>query len=250
MRIAVCLSGQPRFLKECLPNLKRNLIDSNSADVFIHTWWDPKDVGNFFDTSIPDQKNSVGIIETGVPEKLNSIFPTRIEIDLPRKFEIASQLRSSDTAKPNSLCSNFYSQYRVIALKSEYEKLHGFTYDAVIRARLDLYCEKEIKISEITHDLNEYLVLASIWQDIRQQHVLGLGDYTMDDNMVVSSSMNLNKYAETFSRMKEINEMIYPPYAENYLGYNCKILNNMKVETYDFPIDIAQRILNKQRFVK
>jgi len=250
MRIAVCLSGQPRFLSLCLPGIKKYLVETNQADVFVHTWWNPSDVGRFHDTSIPYQFATVGSVESDVSEKLQSLSPVKMEIDLPKEFELASRLRYASTARPNSLCSNFYSQHRAIKLKAEYEKEEGFVYDAVIRARLDLAYEGPVCVSEITHDLREYLVLASIWQDKRQAMIPGLGDYTMDDNIVISSSPNINKYGETYQRMQEINDVINPPFAENYLGWNCKKINHLKVETWNFPVEIMQRVINNNRSVR
>ena len=40
MKIALCFSGQPRYLKECYPAIYKNLLEKYSPDVFVHTWWD------------------------------------------------------------------------------------------------------------------------------------------------------------------------------------------------------------------
>ena len=40
MKIALCLSGQPRYLDEGFYYLYENILKKYSVDVFIHTWWD------------------------------------------------------------------------------------------------------------------------------------------------------------------------------------------------------------------
>ena len=40
MKLALCFSGQPRYLKECYPAIYKNLLEKYSPDVFVHTWWD------------------------------------------------------------------------------------------------------------------------------------------------------------------------------------------------------------------
>lgn len=39
MKIALCFSGQPRFIEECADNIKQNLIDGYDVDVYAHGWW-------------------------------------------------------------------------------------------------------------------------------------------------------------------------------------------------------------------
>lgn len=42
MKIAICFSGQPRFVSECYPGIKSNIIEANrnhDIDTFVHTWF-------------------------------------------------------------------------------------------------------------------------------------------------------------------------------------------------------------------
>ena len=39
MKIALCLSGQPRFLEEGYSQLYNHLLSRYSIDCFVHTWW-------------------------------------------------------------------------------------------------------------------------------------------------------------------------------------------------------------------
>ena len=41
MKVALCLSGQPRVIEVGYQKLKAALLDHNDVDVFVHTWFDP-----------------------------------------------------------------------------------------------------------------------------------------------------------------------------------------------------------------
>ena len=40
MKIALCFSGQPRFVNECSPLIRNNVIQDYDIDVFAHLWFD------------------------------------------------------------------------------------------------------------------------------------------------------------------------------------------------------------------
>ena len=40
MKIALCFSGQPRFVNECSPLIKSNVMQDYDIDVFAHLWFD------------------------------------------------------------------------------------------------------------------------------------------------------------------------------------------------------------------
>ena len=42
MKIALCISGQPRDIDINFPIHKASILDGNDVDVFIHTWFDPE----------------------------------------------------------------------------------------------------------------------------------------------------------------------------------------------------------------
>ncbi len=39
MKIALCISGQPRLLRECYDGIYNNIIKDNDVDIFAHIWW-------------------------------------------------------------------------------------------------------------------------------------------------------------------------------------------------------------------
>ena len=40
MKIALCFSGQPRFIEQVAPYVKENIIGDYDVDVFAHLWFD------------------------------------------------------------------------------------------------------------------------------------------------------------------------------------------------------------------
>ena len=40
MRIALCFSGQPRFIEQVSPSILENVIGEHDVDVFAHLWFD------------------------------------------------------------------------------------------------------------------------------------------------------------------------------------------------------------------
>ena len=40
MKVALCLSGQPRVVEVGYHKLKATILDNNDVDLFIHTWFD------------------------------------------------------------------------------------------------------------------------------------------------------------------------------------------------------------------
>ena len=44
MKIALCLSGQPRVVEVGYQKLSQSILQHNDVDVFIHTWFDPENL--------------------------------------------------------------------------------------------------------------------------------------------------------------------------------------------------------------
>ena len=40
MKVALCISGQPRYLEEGYAQINKSILQRYSPDVFVHTWWD------------------------------------------------------------------------------------------------------------------------------------------------------------------------------------------------------------------
>ena len=157
MRIALCFSGQPRYVERGAKYIKSCLLDYDNMDVFVHCWWDKQDVGkdvyqawgNTIDEKTPDN----------MYELINKIYnPVSMKIEKQiEHFEMYVELRKKraflikNISDMNKCVFAWHSQYYSIhqsnLLKQNYEKENGFLYDIVIRVRFDLAMKSTLKLS-------------------------------------------------------------------------------------------------------
>ena len=133
MKVAVCLSGQPRFINESCNYLFNSLVPAE-VDYFVHFW-----SNNESETkNILDKYNPVSYI-----------------VEKQKDFETDNVLnnnhgRAKKTSQDSSITlSSFYSRYIVGKLLKEYTDIHGDIYDFYIWTRSD-FCP----LSNITSHLN------------------------------------------------------------------------------------------------
>lgn len=119
MRIAVCISGQPRAYAQGYEYLKRNLLDKYDCDIFIHTW----------KNKVYDTKDVIDLYK-----------PKLHEVEIPYENGIFDHLfPNTPNAKgwpPTATVSMFYSMFKSLFLKAEYEIEVG-KYDWVVKTRFD-----------------------------------------------------------------------------------------------------------------
>ena len=155
MRIAVLLSGQPRFLERCYPFIYEFILRPNDMpDVFAHLWWSEELC------SKPYKSGGDGgwihqRISTTAPQTFLKLYePVRVSVEPPKTWEFTPPRLSAviEGASEGDLSNNlsmFYSMYQANELKKAYEHENGFRYDWVIRFRTDL----EIYTPVICRDL-------------------------------------------------------------------------------------------------
>jgi hypothetical protein len=139
-KIALCLSGQARFLNQCyIESMYPNIISQNDVDIFIHTWdIDPNQIGKPF---INGGGHVMGnpIHEKLIDELLELYKPIRYVIEPQIYFENGLWVdRCMPGIRSDYLMSMFYSIYKSNQIKSQYELDNNFKYDWVIRSRFDV----------------------------------------------------------------------------------------------------------------
>lgn len=165
MKIAVCFSGQPRFIDECSPSIIDNVIQNYDVDVFAHLWFDEnlqnkpyKGGGNggWKDQRIPSDAvekfiNVFNPLEL-VVEESKQFYDSDIEDD----FEVSQKAfwdhSINNELEPNFMerqinncLSYFYSLNEVNKLKQLHEYKNKFKYDYVVRCRTDVQVGTKIK---------------------------------------------------------------------------------------------------------
>lgn len=226
MKIALCISGQPRGLENNIPHLLEGIIKpSNISDIFIHTWFDQSVIGTPFQTAQPGQFGQLGVWAADTIEQLQTLKPKKLLAEKPNEFSQYSKLTGPVSAVQSQLASNTYSVHAANKLKSEYEAEHGFTYDLVIRARVDCKYEKQYNIVEyLDNNWQNVLHVPYMHQHMRigdSYPISSGGSYSsLSDTFAYGSSKVMDAFASVYTDFEEIYNAIYPyAYGECYFGY-------------------------------
>lgn len=217
MRIAVCLSGQPRFLDRTSSLMIENLINTNRAEVFLHTWdVTEKDGPIKFggDGGWKDYR-----ISEGSAQKAVKIFkPISYMIEDPKQFhdpsisaektfevwmngwekeakEAGEDVTSYSRRIVNSWFSMWYSIMQSNLLCQKYALLNNFKYDAIIRCRFDLLVEQPLFVSNLDMSYLYY-------------PVIGQPPPLVSDWLNIGSTENMSVLASTFFQIRKIYNQI------------------------------------------
>lgn len=230
MKIALCLSGQPRFYKEAYYHIKTNLIDRyNIKDIFCHFWWDPQtnNQGELasWSSHLYDYKKGFEK-ENNILDNLIDLYnPIRISYDLPPKTtnltsnELDKLRGDLDINQPfenypieyqkwayNHLKSIIESQYKTLRHKLDHEKLLGTKYDLVVKTRYDIRFEQdkfptinEIKSLLAKNPSNYYRDWDNFWMYHSKLHDSIIGGMWQDFERLFGfitspSFININPY--------------------------------------------------------
>lgn len=204
MKTAVIFCGQPRFVEECFPAIKRNIISPNKADVFAHLWFGEEITDN------PYKHGGAGgwenqRIKSNAIEKFKDLYlPLSLLVERPRKFRNSSihfeksleryfwgaiDNPKEPNFKSRTIRDNYSAKYSLLQsnlLKKNYELENDFKYDCVIKIRTDLICHAPIIASD--YDL-EYI----------HYKEMGQKDGMISDWMNLGSSKNMDVYSSVFS---------------------------------------------------
>lgn len=125
MRVALCLSGLPRFLQQTAAYWHRSIVAPYRADVFAHTWLTDNSIQNSL------VKDLVGQLYRPCAAQFEFIpqFDTRSFVDRIWPHRIT----------PSAQFSQFLGIKRAQQLRQTWEQQHNFLYDIVVRARYDWY---------------------------------------------------------------------------------------------------------------
>ena len=202
MRIAVCLSGQPRFLERGFKQISEKITSKYDVDFFVHTWWNN------------DNMNAIGsnrshIFDENTLELIMRYYKPKLMLNEPQiNFNIYDDV-DYELINPISPYSMFYSIKVSNDLKSFYEKKNNFKYDAVIRCRFDISIENfDINLSEID--------LSYIYTDT-------VGNGFPNDQFGLSNSENMDYYSSLFDKINNYyNEGVRNFVGERLLRYHLK----------------------------
>ena len=196
MKIALCLSGQPRGLETAHRFVKKNLLSKWDVKVFCHVWHDPG-------KEMP---------------QLWLYQPEKTEVEEPIKPDLRKYTRVPPP-QPNwkvkdpalSTYAQFYSLMKANNLKRQYEKENNMMFDWVIRSRYDFALNTEIPFD--TLDSSKLYI-----PNCRRTPERDFGN----DQFAFSSSRNMDKYCNVFNRIDEFYDIGTTMIGEEMMSMNWR----------------------------
>ena len=170
MKVALCLSGQPRVIEVGYQKLKAALLDYNDVDVFVHTWFDPDNLST--ESVIPGREGHR--LDSRAIEKISEIYKPRVLIvEKPkiwnRHFYYPSitfqkahtwaheipgdgNIEKAEAYLDNTTHCMWYSIMMSNLMKERYATETNTQYDWVIRNRMDYGPHVQIEFTEPPDD--------------------------------------------------------------------------------------------------
>lgn len=221
MKVALCISGQPRSVALVYPTIYENIIAPNAADVYVHSWIDDnikgkKPVaagGHVGSDTIPHNIEDI-ILDLYKPK--NHIFEPQITFDEKNYNE-----RKLPSIRPKFSISQRYSIMKSIGMTE------GLGYDAIIRMRFDWKIHNKVDV----HSLPLNALTAP--NDASHVHRLHNGNYLtgVNDQFAVGSSHIMHAYGNMYHHIDEIYNAHTIPFADElmlayYMEYMCGVALN------------------------
>ncbi len=196
MKVALCISGQPRNVYRGVQNILENM--KFDFEVFVHAWWDNdsnKDTfkkilydGREDEVSEPMNNDWVGSLYQHFNVNKISI-EKQIQLNVPNILE-KRKLKFTHTF---GVCSSLYSVYKCNELKRQFEIENNFEYDWVIRTRSDFGLSEPIELNNFDNSI--------IYAPNDNSH-----NYGFNDQFAIGSSKNMNIYSDAFLHIEKTIE--------------------------------------------
>jgi len=175
MKIALCLSGQARCVKQGYEFVEKNILKGNDVTVFCHVWESPEVI------DIEIYKPEAFMIEKSLTNDLSKY--TRVPPPQPN-WKVKDPARST--------YNQLYGIMKCNELKTVYEESNDMKFDWVIRSRFDFAINVQIPFADLD---NTKLHIPNC--RMTPQRDFG------NDQFAFSSSENMDKYTDTFNRIDE-----------------------------------------------
>ena len=155
MKIALCLSGQARFVEQGYREvIYPYILENNTIDVFIHSWdITPEQVGSKF---LAGDIHPIGelIPPDLISQTLNLHKPVSYifeeQLNFPKLLHTERHMPGFHSQNTYSM---FYSIHQSNKLKTEYEIKNNFKYNWVIRSRFDVKLNAKIEFNNYDRNI-------------------------------------------------------------------------------------------------
>jgi len=195
MKIALCLSGQPRAFNQGYEFVHKNLLKDNDVKVFIHTW----ESGQAHEAIIKYEAKTWQV-ENALTNDLSKY--TNVPPPQPN-WKVKDPARST--------WNQLYGVMKCNWLKSTYESYNEMKFDWVIRSRFDFALNTTI---DFKHLDNTKLYIPNC----RMTPARDFGN----DQFAFSSSENMDKYADTYNHLDRFYDSGIQMMCEDMMSANWK----------------------------
>lgn len=174
LKLALCLSGQPRSYNKSYNYIKRNLLDHYNVDTFVHSW-----------------RSNFGPQQMKIREEIGAYYePVYAHYDNDLEPSINSDMTVINASHPANFCTSMlYSIYRADSYRIWHECNENKKYDFVIRCRFDLALNKHIDFTTLQRGV------VYVSKDID-------GPSLMNDQFAIADSDTMNIYSSTFLNIR------------------------------------------------
>lgn len=202
MRLALCLSGLPRFEADCIEQQLRACAGALQIDIFAHFWE--------ADEAAAEAARAELARRVGQAAEI-----VAVSFAAPYQHPRAVQAMTY----PETKLANVFSMYRGIALADALVRAHEHgqrcRYDAVIRSRTDIFLDRPLDLPRLARVLDEFVVLP------RNGHWRG----GLCDQWALGSSMRMAGYAHLFARLEPYLEAGVIAHPETLLRHHLERLS-------------------------
>lgn len=208
MKVALCISGQPRLVKTGFLTQNKYILEKYNVDVFIHTWYDGGEM------NLVECGGSYAVDNTVIDDVISLYKPKKIIVE-PQKKDFPQITHNFPGPPIFPQLSMFYSMMRVNDLKKDYENELNFKYDVVIRSRFDSGLLKDIDLTFIEPNL--IVGIDAIESDI------------LCDWLFYGDSDTMDKMTDVYNHVGSLKTNIKTFCGENLLWAN-KEKHNIKIK--------------------
>lgn len=222
MKVAVCISGQPRHYELGFESLNNAVLSKYDCDIYIHTWWDDKG-GNYSRSGFANSREMFESPKASdLPRGIDILYqPEVLTIEPQKNFVIKDKdVYKSPFVTPFNLYSQKYSIMRANELiKGEY--------DWVIRARFDLDLDlMDLDFSK--YDKNHIYVNSTIGFQPKTD-----SNYGVDDCFAIGAQDIMNTYSECYNHLDYYFYEQKQKIACEHITYHHLAENNIDIH-YDY----------------
>jgi len=134
LKICLLISGHLRTFKQCLPTIKKNLINELGCDVFLHTWSKIESNTNSWHSHHMKDRD---VTEEDILFIKNTINPKNIIVEEQTFYGFNKNLYKTNISL-DGLKNMTYGFKRAYKSMKKYEVLYG-TYDLIVKIRPDIF---------------------------------------------------------------------------------------------------------------